>query len=186
MANRSSSEPPGISAGVVLFVLVTALCGLALGLAALLRLLFPPAALLLLALALPLVILISVSFGGPNYAKGRLGAFDMSQFEELAVIAAGLLCSPFLFGALCREIFLLRLLAFQNAGSAGYSAWIGFGFDNLFEAVLLDIPALYSLHSSPIRAVSFWSASLVLLYRLAVDLVLLKLLIQQARHRKRI
>jgi hypothetical protein len=169
-----------------LWILVVGLlCGATLGLTALVHRVFPAAGVFILALGLVLTMLGSLTIGSPNYLKGRLDTRRWSKLEEVAALFAGTVSSAAIFGVLCRELFLNGLLNFQNGAGAGYRSWIGFGFDNLFEAVLLDIPSLYNVYSSPIRPGAFWSATLMLLYRLAVDLVLFKMLISQImRHRR--
>lgn len=87
------------------------------------------------------------------------------------VLASYPLLYTLAFAMACREL--------QNVYAIGFVPdlslwqWVAFGLDNLLEIVLADVPAIYGIELSRIEPMSFAARTLVLVFRLSLDLLLL-------------
>ena len=95
---------------------------------------------------------------------------------DFAMTLVGMILSAILFGLFCRELFLSVGVGFTGDDGTHRAKWIGFGFDNLFEAIFFDIPTIYDLHWANIVPVSFWTKLLLITFRVTLDVVLIKAL----------
>lgn len=75
------------------------------------------------------------------------------------------------FAMACRELQHVYGIGFSEVHSLWQ--WVAFGLDNLLEIVLADIPEIYGLELSRIEPASFVARTLVLAFRLSLDLLLL-------------
>ena len=95
----------------------------------------------------------------------------------LALLFMQVVMSTIIFGLICRELYINSGAGFIGGSNLDRLPWIEFGFDNLFEAILFDIPTIYGLHLSSIKAYTFLTQTLVLIFRLTIDLIPIKALI---------
>jgi hypothetical protein len=56
-----------------------------------------------------------------------------------------------------------------TANQSSYWHWMRFGIANTLEAVLFDVPAIYRWNISEITAISFWSQTLLFLFRTSLE-----------------
>jgi len=63
----------------------------------------------------------------------------------------------------------------------GYWHWLRFGFSNLLESVLFDIPSIYEWNLSEIRAISTWSRTMVFVFRTSIEFLVVAMILRQAR-----
>ena len=54
-----------------------------------------------------------------------------------------------------------------------------FGFSNLLESLLFDVPAIYEWNITEIKAVSTWSRTLILLFRTSIEFLVVSMIIRQ-------
>ncbi len=92
---------------------------------------------------------------------------------EVALLIVGIVVSSVVFGLFCRELYFSAGADFARTDNSNRLIWIGFDFDNLLEAIFFDIPSIYDLHISRITPDSFWTGTLVLVYRFIVDFILI-------------
>jgi hypothetical protein len=68
---------------------------------------------------------------------------------------------------------LVRYLNIQFGGflanQTGYWHWLRFGIANVLEAILFDIPAIYKWNITEIEAVTFWSQTLLFIFRTSLE-----------------
>lgn len=129
--------------------------------------------LLLLGIFLIAVALIAIadtpSDTGSKY--GTEGEFALTLLGAIAVLVA--------FSQVSRHLYLLVGGFF--ADQAGYWHWLRFGFSNLLESILFDIPAIYDWHISEIRAINTWSRSVVFIFRTIIEFLVVAGILRQAR-----
>ena len=95
--------------------------------------------------------------------------------SDFATVLVGVIFSAILFGLLCREMEEVWHADFYLvAGSADLLVWIGFGFDNLLEAILFDVLSIYELNFADISPESFWTKFLLITFRILIDIVILQ------------
>lgn len=96
----------------------------------------------------------------------------------IALLIVAVLGTAVMFGLICRDTLFIVGAGYVNTppGNNRFT-WIAFGIDNTLECLFLDVPSIYSLQFTEIRPAAFWSQSIVLLFRLAVDFVLARALI---------
>jgi hypothetical protein len=102
----------------------------------------------------------------------------------LLFLAMWMIMVTVVFGLFMEELYHAYPAGFGISSDPGPLAWLGFAFDNLGEALLLDVMNIYDLSFSGIRTSSFGTKTLVLGFRLFVDLIVLKFLIGYARSLK--
>lgn len=95
-----------------------------------------------------------------------------------AMLVTATLAATVLFGLVCRELAMGLGAGFAGGDTAGALTWVGFGFDNLLEAMLLDAPNIYGLHFTDITPTLFWSQTLVLVFRTLANLLMLRALLR--------
>lgn len=96
----------------------------------------------------------------------------------LAMLLVSMLAATVLFGMLCKELCYGVGCGFSGHLRPDPWLWVGYGFDNLFEAVFLDITEIYQLSFTDIQPVGFWSQSLVFLFRTAANLLIIRALLR--------
>lgn len=92
----------------------------------------------------------------------------------LAMLLVAMLAATIIFGILCQEIHEHLGTGFDGVDRHDRWYWIGFGFDNLFEAAFLDAPNVYGLSITTIRASNIWTQTLVLLFRGSCNLLIIR------------
>lgn len=65
-----------------------------------------------------------------------------------------------------------------TASQSGYWHWLRFGIANVLESVLFDIPAIYNWNVTEIRGITFWSQTLVFLFRTSIEFLVVAQLIR--------
>lgn len=101
--------------------------------------------------------------------------FTLTLLGSIAVIVG--------FSQLCRHLFLMA--GGFVSQQTGYWHWLRFGFSNLFESALFDIPAIYEWNLSEIKATSVWSRTIVFAFRTTIEfLVVVMILVKQSWHGK--
>jgi hypothetical protein len=63
---------------------------------------------------------------------------------------------------------------FSGAETADLAEWIGFGFDNLIEAIVFDVTSVYGMSFADIVPESFWTRFLLVTFRILIDIVILQ------------
>ncbi|MFQ6026775.1 MAG: hypothetical protein ACE5Q6_04580 [Dehalococcoidia bacterium] len=101
----------------------------------------------------------------------------VTWFEDATIMVMLGIGVTILFGFVCEDLHSLTDIAFAVPPSPDFLHWIIFAFDNLFEAALLDFPNIYDLQGSPIEVGSFWSRTLVFSFRVAIDLIIIRTMI---------
>ena len=76
------------------------------------------------------------------------------------------------FSQICRHLYLFDTGRFQ-ADQAGYWHWLRYGVAGLLQGVLFDIPEVYHWDISEIRPQTFWTRAMLVLYRTALQLLVL-------------
>lgn len=107
------------------------------------------------------------------------GGRGNSLLLHLSYAILGVIC----FGLLCRELAAVGAGFVGAAENSAASAWIAYSFDNLLEAILLDIPGIYDLHLTKIEPTTFFSRTVVFIYRLAIDVAIIAALVRFTMHR---
>jgi hypothetical protein len=92
----------------------------------------------------------------------------------LAMLLVSMLAATVTFGMVCREIFARVGTGFSGVSDPSALYWVAFGFDNLFEAAFLDAPNVYGLNITTIQASEFWTQTLVLVFRAAANLLIIR------------
>jgi hypothetical protein len=136
--------------------------------------LLPGGRLLGYGLVLGLVMILMLGFSVMPMSQRLEGLKKNGGTAEAVVTLGGTLFSAILFGQICRELEVHDLAPFANASEVGWWAWTAFGIDNLLESVLFDLPTIYDLHLSEVHPAGFRTRTMLVGYRLLVDLVLLR------------
>ena len=68
-----------------------------------------------------------------------------------------------------------------SANNTGYWHWLRYGFANLFEGAFFDIPSVYNWKVSEIQPTSFWSQTLVFIFRTALEFLVVANILKQYR-----
>lgn len=90
------------------------------------------------------------------------------------------------FGIFCMELNNVYPMGFDVPKDASLLTWIGFGFDNLLEAVLFDLLNVYNISFSNINQANFATQTLVMGFRLFIDLLILKLMINYIKKMRKL
>jgi len=158
-----------------LFVGLPLMFGLCVGLAALASLLVDWGALVVYLFLMFRILWALVRARGLESQFGFLSSGWQDLKGSIVLVFSSYVLFYTLFFALaCRELYSVFGLGFTLDGAEGVWPWLGFGLDNLLEIILLDVPEIYGLALSPIQAESFAAASAVLAFRLSLDVVLIK------------
>ncbi len=96
----------------------------------------------------------------------------------IAMLLVVVIASTVVFGLFCRELYFELEGGFAGNIDADFVLWVGFGFDNLFEAIFLDAPAIYGLNFADIEPATFTAQTLVFCFRAIVSLLVLKAIIR--------
>lgn len=92
---------------------------------------------------------------------------------NIGSLAGGALGLTLLFGLMMREVALRAPMAFEPQGVHDRVSCLAFALDNLLEATLLDAPAIYDFHIASIRPRSLGTRSMVFMFRVVTDFLLL-------------
>jgi hypothetical protein len=110
-------------------------------------------------------------------ASWKLIEHDLDDPDFLVIIpamtAGNLLFAVLIFAFLTRDASALWTGLFESRGATSIVPWVYFGLDNLLDSVLFDGPSIYDLHLSRIEPHGFFGRSIVLLFRLAIDISLI-------------
>ena len=192
---REESQPTSLTGGIVmakadpdgnftigeftLYIFVAAgFAAVLIALSEVSRLLFPTLPLILHGMSLGFVIFMIFGFAAMEH-EAAIKPFKSEGGEILvSLLIMGTLAASIMFGLFCRELYFELNAGFMGQTSSNHLEWVGFGLDILFEAVFLDAPAMYELNMSDIHTPSFWTRSLVFLFRLTVDFILIRALIR--------
>ncbi len=96
----------------------------------------------------------------------------------LAMLLVSMIAATVLFGLVCKEVHYTLGTGFSGDLGPNPLLWIGFGFDNLFEALFLDVPNVYRMNMTNIQADTFWTQTLVLLFRSAANLLIIRAVVR--------
>ncbi len=99
--------------------------------------------------------------------------------DKLALTLLGCIAVLVGFSQVSRHLSFL-IGGFISEGT-GYWHWIRFGFSNLLESVLFDVPAIFEWDLSEIRATSTWSRTIVFIFRLAIEFLVVAMILRQVR-----
>lgn len=90
---------------------------------------------------------------------------------NLALALGGAIAVLASFSQISRHLYL----SFGGfvADKTGYWHWLRFGFANLLEGVLFDIPAIYDWKISEIKATDFWSRTVLFLFRTSLEFLVI-------------
>lgn len=181
----ANPSPPSVGCSIGLAV------GLALGLPILYALLllveatryiWTPVSIVLYSLVILVslaILLATASSSRQAKAKNVTVAENRAAIVILAAIA--LLVS---FSQLSKHLYVL--FGGFSANNLGYWHWLRYGFANLFEGVLFDIPAIYNWGVSEIQPTAFWSQTLVFVFRTSLEFLIVVNILDQVRHARRI
>ncbi len=158
----------------VMVLLFTVLSAILIGLSELSRFLSPQLPLICYAVSFTLVMYSILTYITANDRKiVRFMATGGSEMI-LAMLLVSMFTATVLFGLVCKELFYRLGAGFAGEIQSNPLLWIGFGFDNLFEALFLDAPNIYGLNITNIQADNFWTQSLVLMFRSAANLLIIR------------
>jgi len=110
----------------------------------------------------------------PSDAIEKYGAYEL----DAAFTLLGTIAVLVAFSQVGRHLYLL--IGGFLSEQAGYWHWLRFGFSNLLESVLFDIPAIYDWNISEIRATSTWSRTIVFLFRTTIEFLVVATVLRQA------
>jgi hypothetical protein len=96
--------------------------------------------------------------------------------SDVATVLVGVVLSTVLFGLFCRELEVVWHARFDFvAGPENFWEWIGFSVDNLSEGIpFLDLVWIYLPNFADIEPASIWTKTLLLVFRLLIDVVILR------------
>ncbi|MBC7261140.1 MAG: hypothetical protein H5T63_03920 [Chloroflexi bacterium] len=131
--------------------------------------------LLLLGISAIAVVLIAVDDASDtsdtSSKYGTEAEFALALLGSIAVLVA--------FSQVSRHLYLI--VGGFIADQSGYWHWLRFGFSNLLESILFDIPAIYDWGISEIRATSTWSRTVVFVFRTTIEFLVVAGILRQAR-----
>lgn len=111
----------------------------------------------------------------PSDTTEKYSAFEM----EFALTLLGSIAVLVGYSQVSRHLSLLiGGFVFQQDG---YWHWLRFGFSNLLESVLFDIPAIYEWNLSEIKATSTWSRTAVFVFRTTIEFLVVAMILRQAK-----
>ncbi len=111
----------------------------------------------------------------PSDATKKYGAFEM----EFALTLLGGIAVLVGFSQVGRHLSLL--VGGFVSQQAGYWHWLRFGFSNMLESVLFDIPAIYEWNLSEIKPTSTWARTAVFVFRTTIEFLVVAMILRQAR-----
>jgi len=111
-------------------------------------------------------------------ARGSISKFG-ARYKAWGIILLGiwLVMLTVVFGLFMGEFDAAYGSGFSVHGNADTLSWLGFAFDNLLEALLFDVVNIYHLSLSGITASSPVTETMVLMFRLYVDLLVIKFIV---------
>ena len=103
------------------------------------------------------------------WAAGLGQELEKPGQEEVgvAIIAAAAILTIASFSQLVRYLYM-QFGGFL-ANQTGYWHWLRFGIANVLEAILFDIPAIYRWNVTEIEATTFWSQTLLFMFRTSLE-----------------
>jgi len=111
----------------------------------------------------------------PSNAADKYGIHEM----EAALTLLGGLAVLISFSQVSRHLYLLA--GGFSANQIGYWHWLRYGFSNLLESVLFDVPAIYEWNISEIKAIAGWSRTILFLFRTTIEFIVVAAVLSQAR-----
>lgn len=102
---------------------------------------------------------------------GTEAEFALTLLGAIAVLVA--------FSQASRHLYLIVGGFF--ADQAGYWHWLRFGFSNLLESLLFDIPTIYDWNISEIKATYTWSRTIVFIFRTTIEFLVVAGILRQIR-----
>lgn len=127
-------------------------------------------------LALALVILITYLPLVLKIEDIRESVMKSGGESDFATVLVGVVLSTVLFGLFCRELEMVFQARFGNViDPENYWDWIGFSVDNLSEGFpFVDLVWIYVPNFSEIEPQSTSMKTLLLVFRLLIDIVILR------------
>lgn len=127
-------------------------------------------------IALLLFGILLVAFANfPSDTAEKYGVFEL----EFALTLLGGIAVLVGFSQVSRHLSVLTggFISEQT----GFWHWLRFGFSNLLESVLFDIPTIYEWNLSEIRATNTWSRTVVFVFRTSIEFLVVAMVLRQAR-----
>ena len=172
------NERFSLHAFLVMTLLFSTLSAILIGLSELSRHFSPGLPLLLYGISFALAMYVIITYITANDRK--IVRFIATGGSELilAMLLVSMVAATVLFGLVCKEVHFGLGTGFSGDLGPDPLLWIGFGFDNLFEALFLDAPNVYRLNMTNIQADTFWTQTLVLLFRSAANLLIIRAVVR--------
>lgn len=135
-------------------------------------------ALYVILLFLSLIVIVILNFF-PDVDGRKEKSDDMIEFD-VAVTLLGAIAVLVSFSQLSRHLYLLVDGGFV-ADKTSYWHWLRYGFSNMLESVLFDIPAIYEWNISEVKAISWWSQTIIFTFRTVLEFLVVAAALRQAR-----
>jgi hypothetical protein len=170
------------SSGITIFRL---LCWLALGvpisyilltLAELSSYVWTPLSISLYVVLIMLAILV---MRGINSRPSVINAMEQDFLYELSMTFTimGFILAMACFSQICRHLYIL--FGGFDADNADYWHWLRFGVSNLLDSTLFDVPDIFEWNFSEIKATSFWSRTIVFIFRTSLEFLIIAGILRQ-------
>jgi len=131
---------------------------------------------ILLYMLLLLVAIAFILFG--NFPSEADEKYDLYEFNA-ALTLLGAIAILVSFSQISRHLYLL--FGGFAAQQTSYWHWLRYGFANVLESVLFDVPAIYDWNISEITATAFWSRTVLLIFRTSLEFIVVAAILRQAK-----